>query len=162
MKRYLLDTGSAADCIFRRRGVDQRVKQARKEGGKIGIAIPVLAELLAGVEFSATRERNLEIVNRNLRLFRLWPFTVEAAREYARLYAGLRRSGINIQQVDMMVAAIARTLGDCTVVSADTDLGCRARLSRRELGGVKPGFRHIISLSIMNGALVVSTRLGAS
>jgi tRNA(fMet)-specific endonuclease VapC len=122
MKRYLLDTGSAADCIFRRRGVDDKVKRTRRAGGKIGIAIPVMAELLAGVEFSSTRERNLEIVNRNLHLFRLWPFTPDAAREYARLFATLRRIGKTIQQIDMMIAAIARTLGDCTVVSSDTDL----------------------------------------
>ena len=51
MRRYLLDTGSAADCIFRRRGVHQRVKDARQAGGKIGIGIPVLAELLAGIEY---------------------------------------------------------------------------------------------------------------
>jgi predicted nucleic acid-binding protein len=87
MRRYLLDTNSAADCIFRRRGVHERVKQARQGGGKIGIGLPVLAELLAGIEYSATRERNLGIVNRNLHLFRLWPFSTEAAREYGRLLA---------------------------------------------------------------------------
>ena len=122
MKRYLLDTGSAADCIFRRRGVDDKVKLTRSSGGKIGIGIPVMAELLAGVEFSLTRERNLEIVNRNLRLFRIWPFTPEAAREYARLFANLRRLGRPMQSIDIMIAAIARTLGNCTVVSSDTDL----------------------------------------
>jgi tRNA(fMet)-specific endonuclease VapC len=122
MRRYLLDTGSAADCIFRRRGVHQRVKDARMAGGKIGIGIPVLAELLAGVEYSASRDRNLEIVNRNLRLFRLWPFDARSAREYARLYAALRRAGRPMQVVDMMIAAIGLTLGNCTVVSADGDL----------------------------------------
>jgi len=122
MRRCLLDTGSAADCIFRRRGVHERVKQARRAGDKIGIGIPVLAELLAGVEYSATRERNLDIINRNMRLFRLWPFTTEAAREYGRLYAALRRAGRPMQVVDMMIAAIARTLGNCIVVSADSDL----------------------------------------
>jgi hypothetical protein len=29
MRRYLLDTNSPADCIFRRRGVHEKVKQAR-------------------------------------------------------------------------------------------------------------------------------------
>jgi tRNA(fMet)-specific endonuclease VapC len=122
MRRYLLDTGSAADCMFRRRGVHERVKQARAAGGKIGIGMPVLAELLAGIEYSASRERNLDIVNRNLRLFRLWPFTAEAAREYGRLFAELRRAGRPMQVMDMMIAAIALRLGNCTVVSADSDL----------------------------------------
>jgi tRNA(fMet)-specific endonuclease VapC len=121
VRRYQLDTNSAADCIFRRRGVHLRVIQARRAGHKIGIGVPVLAELLAGVEYSASREANLEVVNRNLSLFRLWPFDAAAAREYGRLYAELRRAGRPVQVVDMMIAAIARTLGRCTVVTADTD-----------------------------------------
>ena len=59
MRRYLLDTNSASDCIFRRRGV---------------------------------------------------------------LFAELRRTGRPMQVVDMMIAAIAFSLGNCTVVSADSDL----------------------------------------
>ncbi len=121
MKRYLLDANTATDCIFRRKGVAERVKQARAAGHKIGIVTPVLAELLAGVEYSATREENLEIVNRNLNLFRLWPFTPEAAREYGRLYAELRRKGRTMQAMDLMIAAIALTRGNCTVVIADSD-----------------------------------------
>src|SRR5580704_8124835 len=109
MKRYLLDTNSAADCIYRRRGVDQRVREARKTGRRIGIAISVMAELLAGVELSSSRERNLEIVNRNLHLFRIWPFTPEAAREFARIFATQRRSGRPMQSMDIQIAAIACT-----------------------------------------------------
>src|SRR5262249_19309626 len=69
MRRYLLDTNSAADCIFRRRGLWDKVKEARLAGGKIGIGIPVLAELLGGVEYSASRDKNLATVNRSLHLF---------------------------------------------------------------------------------------------
>src|SRR5258708_2686196 len=122
MRRYLLDTNSAADCIFRRRGIHERVKQARRAGSKIGIGTPVMAELFAGVEYSATRDRNVLIVQRNLSLFRLWPFDAAAAREYGRLFADLKRRGRPMQVVDMMLASIARTLGDCTVVSTDSDL----------------------------------------
>jgi tRNA(fMet)-specific endonuclease VapC len=122
MRRYLLDTGSAADCIFRRHGVDERVKEARRAGGRIGVAIPVVAELLAGVEYSQSRDRNLEIVNRNLNLFRVWPFTLDAAREYGRLFAYLRRTGRPMQAIDIMIAATAFSLGNCTVVSSDSDL----------------------------------------
>jgi tRNA(fMet)-specific endonuclease VapC len=122
MMRYLLDTNAAADCIFRRKGMPERVKEARAAGHKIGIAIPVLAELLAGIEYSASRDKNLEILNRTVGLFRLWPFTAEAAREYGRLWADLRRKGRPMQVVDIMVAAIALAMGNCTVVTADSDL----------------------------------------
>jgi tRNA(fMet)-specific endonuclease VapC len=122
MTRYQLDTNAVSDCVFRRRSVHERVRAARIDGHVIGLGIPVLAELLAGIEFSATRDVNLEIVNRNVALFRLWPFTFEAARAYGRLYAMLRRNGRTIQTVDLMVAAIALTLGNCTVVTSDSDL----------------------------------------
>jgi tRNA(fMet)-specific endonuclease VapC len=122
MIRYLLDTNAASDCIFRRKGVDERVKQARLAGHRIGIAIPVLAELLAGIECSVTRERNMEMLSRHVALFRIWPLTTEAAREYARLYAELRRRGRPMQTMDILIAAIALTLGNCTVVTTDSDL----------------------------------------
>jgi tRNA(fMet)-specific endonuclease VapC len=120
--RYLLDTNALADCIFRRRGVYDRTKAARLAGHKVGTGIRVLAELFAGIEFSATRDANLSIVNRHVGLFRQWPFTTEAAREFGRLYATLRTSGRTIQTVDVMIASIALTLGNCAVITSDSDL----------------------------------------
>jgi tRNA(fMet)-specific endonuclease VapC len=38
------------------------------------------------------------------------------------VFAELRRVGRPMQQVDMQIAAVARTLGNCTVVSGDGDL----------------------------------------
>ncbi len=122
MRRYLLDTGSAADTIFRRLGTHDRVKEARAAGHRIGIGLPVLGELYAGVEYSMTREHNLEILRRNLGLFTVWPFTPPAAKTYGRVYAELRRRGRTIQQVDLQIAAIALCLDNCTVVSKDSDL----------------------------------------
>ena len=53
---------------------------------------------------------------------RVWPFDSIAAFEYGRIYAELARLGRPIGVVDMMIAAIAMTLGNCTVVSSDSDL----------------------------------------
>lgn len=121
MRRYLLDTNAASDCIFRRKGVDERVKQERAAGNRIGIGMPVLGELFGGIEYSSSREKNLDILLRNLKLFALWPFTFEAAEQYGKIVADLRRRGRLIQQVDMQIAAIALSLGNCTIVSADSD-----------------------------------------
>ena len=122
MIRYLLDTNGVADVIFNRRNVDVRAVLTRHDGHLIGTATPVIAELLGGVEYSAPRERNLIRLNRKLSMFRLWPFTLEVAREYGKLYAELRRTGNPMQEIDMMVAATARTLSDCVVVTCDSDL----------------------------------------
>jgi tRNA(fMet)-specific endonuclease VapC len=129
VRRNLLDTNTAADCIFRRRDVHERVKQARAAGHKIGIGIPVLGEILAGVESSASRARNLEIVERNVGLFRLWPYAAEAARVYGKLFAELRRIGRPMQATDLQIAAIALSLGNCSVVTTDADLSAVPGLS---------------------------------
>ncbi len=122
MRRYLLDTGIASDYINRRLGVFERARQEIARGGRIGIALPVLAELHFGVELSASRERNRARLRSELTKLTVWPFTESAAEQYGLLAAALRRVGRPMQQVDIMIAAIARTLDDCVVVSKDKDL----------------------------------------
>jgi tRNA(fMet)-specific endonuclease VapC len=121
-RRYLLDTGPAFDFLFRRKGVDLRVEEARRLGAKIGICMPGLAEIVAGLEASASREASWQVARRRLGKLVCWPFDKAAAYEYGRIFAELKRRGRIIQQIDMMIAAIAFNLGDCTVVSADNDL----------------------------------------
>jgi tRNA(fMet)-specific endonuclease VapC len=121
-RRNLLDTGPAFDFLFRRRGIDLRVEEARQSGAKVGICVPVLAEIVAGLEASDSREKSWEIARRRLGKLVCWPFEKGAAYEYGRIFAELKRRGRIIQQVDMQIAAIARTLGNCTVVSGDSDL----------------------------------------
>jgi tRNA(fMet)-specific endonuclease VapC len=125
----LLDTNAAADAMFHRRGVPERVTAARAAGHDLGIGIPVLGELYAGVESSASRDHNLAILRRSVKLFRLWPFTPRAAAIYGRLYAELRRKGRIIQQVDLQIAAIALELGQCRAVTEDSDLSAVPGLS---------------------------------
>src|SRR5947209_7427578 len=122
IRRYLLDTGLAFDFLFRRKGVDRRVEDLRRSGAKIGICMPVLAEIVGGLEASASREASWEIARRRLGKLVCWPFERPAAYAYGRIFAELKRRGRPIQQIDMMIAAIAFSLGDCTVVSADSDL----------------------------------------
>jgi len=122
MRRYLLDTGIAGDFINRRHGVRERARQAIADGHRIGICVPVLAELHYGVEYSASVERNRELLRRALADLILWPLTERAAEVYGQIRAELRRAGRVIQTVDLMVAAIALSLNRCVVVSSDSDL----------------------------------------
>ena len=121
MTRFLLDTGSAGDYIGRRRGVYARARDALLRGDRIGIGVPVLAELWYGVENSSSRDRNAERLRRVLSELIVWPLTEQAAEEYGRIATELRRAGRPIGQIDMLIAAIARSLGNTTVVSADAD-----------------------------------------
>jgi tRNA(fMet)-specific endonuclease VapC len=110
------------DFIDHRRGVAERVREARTRGAIIGTCFPVVAELFYGVEFSASREANRPRLLRGLSRVRCWPFDRNAAEQYGRIAAELRRIGRPMQQIDVMVAAIAFSLGHCTVVSDDSDL----------------------------------------
>ena len=122
MTRFLLDTNAAADFVNRRHGVFDRARREVATGNSIGIAMPVLAELVAGIERSTSRDRNLKSLKAALGSLKLWPFDPPAAFEYGRLHAELARIGRPIGVIDTMIAAIAKTLGDCTVVSTDRDL----------------------------------------
>jgi tRNA(fMet)-specific endonuclease VapC len=84
--------------------------------------LPVLAELAFGVEWRKTRTRNLQRLQQARAAWKFWPATEGTALEYGRLAAELRRIGRAIQQNDIMIAAIAMEMGNCTVVSMDTDL----------------------------------------
>ncbi|MCE9531679.1 MAG: type II toxin-antitoxin system VapC family toxin [Planctomycetes bacterium] len=121
MKRYLLDTGIAGHYVAKRRGVFQRVCDEALRGNRIGICSPVLGELWDGVEYSATRDRNAKRLRIMLPKLLVWPYEKTAAEMYGKISAELRRIGRPMQQIDIQIAAIAFALGNCTVVTADSD-----------------------------------------
>ena len=122
MRRFLLDTNALSDFINDRRGVRTRAMTAKQTGARIGTCFPALAELYYGIEYSSTRDANHQRVRAGLSKLTLWPFEKAASLEYGRVFAELRRTGRMMQQVDIMIAAIALTLGNCTVVTTDSDL----------------------------------------
>jgi predicted nucleic acid-binding protein len=74
MKRFLLDTGVAGDFIDRRHGVYERAREEVAKGNRIGIGIPVLAELAYGIELSKSRDRNVQSLQTALAVWKVWPF----------------------------------------------------------------------------------------
>lgn len=121
MSKFLLDTGVASDYIHRRHGTYEKVRAVVHTGASVGVCVPVVGELWAGVELSATRERNAKELRHGLVDLTIWPYNDVAAQEFGRIFADLRRRGRPIQQIDVQIAAIARTLPDCTLVSKDSD-----------------------------------------
>jgi len=122
MTRFLLDTNSASHYINQRHGVFERARVEIAKGNPIGFCIPVLAELVAGIEHSHSRDQNMKALKAALPSLKVWPLDSTAAFEYGRIYAELARVGRPIGAVDMMIASVALTLGNCTVVSTDSDL----------------------------------------
>jgi tRNA(fMet)-specific endonuclease VapC len=122
IRRYLLDTGIAQDLQDDRNAVRERADQEQRLGHRIGICVPVLGELWAGVEGSSSSSRNRTRLKHALARLMIWPYSVDAAVQYGRLITELRRIGRPMQQVDIQIAAIACTLPNCIIVSKDSDM----------------------------------------
>jgi tRNA(fMet)-specific endonuclease VapC len=122
MKRFILDTGIAALHLDRKRGVFERAAAEVARGNRIGVAVPVLAELAFRAEGSPKRDLNILRLHQALEVWKLWLVDTAAAFEYGRLAFELKTIGRPIGQNDMMIAAIALSLGQTTVVTMDSDL----------------------------------------
>ena len=83
--------------------------------------MPVVAELFFGVEWSSSRDENNKKIRRALQKVLCWPFNYHAAEEYGRIAADLKRRGRVIGQNDIQIAAIAKSIGNCVLVSTDSD-----------------------------------------
>ncbi len=117
----MLDSNALNLYVARRQDVYDHAQRARQAGDFVGTCTPILGEFLGGVSHSHNASQNLKIANRALSILKCWPYDEAAANEYARLYAAMRAVGVKIQEIDLMAAAIARLLPDCTVVTEDTD-----------------------------------------
>jgi tRNA(fMet)-specific endonuclease VapC len=58
MTRFMFDTGIAGDYLDFRRGVFERARAEVAAGNRIGICVPVLGEIVYGIEYSQSREAN--------------------------------------------------------------------------------------------------------
>lgn len=121
MKRFLLDSNALNAYIYRKKGVYERATTDRQPGSYLGTGIPIVAEILAGAHGSASADVNIGKVETALNHLVLWPFELPAAREYARLFAVLKKSGVTMQPIDLMIAAIGLTIPHCIIVTCDSD-----------------------------------------
>lgn len=129
MRRFILDTGIAALPLDRKRGVFERAAAEVAKGNRVGIAAPVLAELAFRAEGSPQRDRNILRLRQALDVWRPWLVDTAAAFEYGRLAFELKTIGRPMGQNDIMIAAIALSLGNTTVVTMDGDLAAVPGLS---------------------------------
>lgn len=122
MKRYLHDSNAISVLSGKNEPLYSRAQAAIHRGDRLGTCEPVIAELYYGLEFSSSREINSLRIGRTLSQLTSWPFERSAARQCALVMADLKRRGLPIQMIDMLLAAVALSLGNTTVVTMDSDL----------------------------------------
>lgn len=113
--RYMLDTNMV---IYIMNGRSDRAffEMTRHDREEICIPAMVYAELRFGVESSNKREESIRCLEKFLEGITILDFDVEAAKEYGRLRAVLKRRGTPIGDHDMLIAAQANSL-DLTLVT---------------------------------------------
>ena len=105
--RYMLDTNICIYLIKKKpESVLKNLNLHMDEG--IAISVITLAELKHGVEASQYPEKNAIALNQFLSIVDILPFDDDAAAEYGKICATLRRQGTPIGVMDMLIAAHAK------------------------------------------------------
>ncbi len=115
--KYLLDTNM---CIYAQKQYPSVLCKIR-ENYRDGIAISsiTLAELEFGVQASEKRERNTIALLKFLTIVDVLPFDNNAAAEYGKIRADLKKKGTPIGTIDMLIAAHGKA-ENLTVVTHNT------------------------------------------
>ena len=108
--KYMLDTNI---CIYIIKKKPEGILTALRTKLPDGLAISTitLAELAHGVQASAYPQNNTLALSQFLVIIDVLPFDHEAAMEYGEICASLRRQGTPIGQMDMLIAAHAKSKG---------------------------------------------------
>lgn len=115
--KYMLDTNM---CIYAQKNILQVIEKI-KNNFQYGVAISsiTLAELEFGVQASANVEKNTIALYKFLSIVEILDFDSSAATEYGKIRADLKRKGTPIGNMDMLIAAHAKS-EDLIVVTHNT------------------------------------------
>ena len=120
--KYMLDTNICIYVIKKKpENVLKKLHMNMDEG--IAISTITLAELMYGVEASVYPEKNTLALNQFLAIANILPFDDEAAAEYGKICAALRREGKPIGSMDMLIAAHAKARGLTVVTNNIREFG---------------------------------------
>ena len=91
-----------------------------RENEPFGISVITASELLHGVHRADSEKRRLKrqaFVEKVIEAFPIYPFDLNAARIYARIWANLVQKGIVIGAHDLMIASTCISLGFSVLTS---------------------------------------------
>jgi tRNA(fMet)-specific endonuclease VapC len=114
---YLLDTNHASAVFSYKLDLATHAKATAAD--QFGLPIPAIGELWFMVFASTRLQRNQHRLLEIMPDFTQWPFNEEAAIEFGRMKAELKKIGRPIPNVDVQIAAIAQVNG-LTLLTADS------------------------------------------
>lgn len=120
MRRFLLDTNHISKAINPAAAMAQRIVEAQRDGHRIGVCLPVLCEVEAGMRYVQRPELYRKSLDHLLKTVRVWPMDALTTKLYGDLFAELRSLGRALSTVDVMIAALARQFG-FTILTSDRD-----------------------------------------
>jgi tRNA(fMet)-specific endonuclease VapC len=108
--RYMLDTNI---CIYLIKQKPEKVLRQFKAHsvGEIGISSITLAELRYGVERSQQVQKNRQALEEFILPLEIAAFDEAAADVYGNMRAGLEQAGTPVGSMDMLIGALALSLG---------------------------------------------------
>lgn len=113
---FLLDTNIVSAHLRRPTALAHRFVQ---HVGRLAIPTVVLAELFAWAYGRPDPATILDPIRTLLAQFEILPFGPECAERFGQLRAELRRGGITVDAVDLMIASVALA-HDLSLVTANT------------------------------------------
>ena len=117
MMLYLLDTNAVSMAVHRRSSaLDRRMDQIGVDA--IAISSITYGEIVYGLEWKAEARRLARSMGDFLREIMVLPWTEATGDLYGKLRADMRRSGISLQPLDLLIAAHALESG-ATLVTSD-------------------------------------------
>jgi len=119
MKLYLLDTNHISFYFKADSPLEEKIKTAASSRiAKFGFSTSTLAELWYMVYKSQRFQQNVQLLQELLDQYTHWKFDEHAAKKFGQLKTHLRRSGRNVADVDLQIAAVAIT-NDLVLLTAD-------------------------------------------
>lgn len=116
MKRFLLDT-DISSYIIRNRPQSVRTRFHELDGGQLCLSVVSEAELLYGVKAKGSPRKLASMVADFLRRLTILDWSRTAAQHHADIRAKLESAGTPIGNMDLMIAAHARSAGAVLVTN---------------------------------------------
>ncbi|MHB8587073.1 MAG: PIN domain-containing protein [Thermoplasmatota archaeon] len=117
----ILDTSFIVDVMRRKAAALELLDEFESKSERLRIPVPVIYELWEGIERSNDPFRELEAVDDLLAGYSTVALSVDHAKRAGRISGGLIRRGQTIDDMDLLIAAIAIHEGETVVTRNERD-----------------------------------------